>query len=577
MAVIGQDWYDLNGSRGYPVDDGALGEDDAGRPIPPGLLVDCRLHFPDSAGRYAFIGALSSTPGLVTAIFLAADEPARPLATEAGGAPTAVPIASITLARPIDVGRHYPVQPLYPGAGGWIVLGPGIEEPYTGKFSSVRQSQLLARCTRSFRTPPIPSIGKEFVAGPLTGLVRVLGGADIEVILGTRPIRGVPRDCLIVRLADDLNRNVLQTYAGPCAGRPEGHTCARPGLELLNTVGPDCAGNLEIEFRGIVASPLAGGGGVVLDLGVGLADACVRGKYVPDDLGRLPGEFVDLCSSESLSLPSEAASESLTSSSDLSESVHSLDCVGLPFGDGFDDPDLRPGWQLEIGAWEFATDDSPEEEYGRVEVAAPAAPAAAQAPIPPRQVGWVVPTPSLQPAVPLGEDVARIDRALTLVDASRRNVFIWDDCGYDYSLGLACRTHVKLRPGAQMNGGLVINYHRVGVGLRPHYYYLAISATVNSFELWYYNGTNLSRLAGIGMPSPWLIRPGFWYEIAATTRLGPAGRAVIGGTLRAVEQADMPQASLSLAVADYMPADGKFGLATDRAAALFSFFELKVG
>lgn len=295
-------FYALNGVRGYPIDDAALGEDDAGRLVPPGLLVDCRLRFPDTAGRYAFLGALSATPGLVTAIFMASDAPARPASGEAAAAETAVPIAAVTVQKPLDAWRHYPVDALYPGTGGWVVFGEGVEEPYSGRFSSVRQGQILARCARPYRPLPVPSIGKEFVSGPLTGLVKVLGGADIEVLKGQRTVRGRPTDCLIVRLVDDLNRNVLQLYAGPCAGRPESYTCPKPGLELLNEVGPDCAGNLTIDFRNVAAVPLAGGGGVTLDLGVGLADACAGGKYLPGPDGQLPGEYEDLCSSEFLAV-----------------------------------------------------------------------------------------------------------------------------------------------------------------------------------------------------------------------------------------------------------------------------------
>jgi hypothetical protein len=604
MPVINQNWYNLNSVRGYPVDDGARGEDDAGGLIPPGLLVDCRLRFPETAGRYAFIGALSVSAHLVTAIFLAADEPACPVVTEASGSLAGVPIAAVSLTKPLEAGRHYPVESLYPGTGGWVVFGDGVEDPYSGRFSSVRQSQILPRCARPYRLLPIPAIGKEFVSGPLTGLVRILGGADIEVVRKQRVVHGQPRDCLVVRLADDLNRNVLQLYAGPCAGRPETRTCARPGLELINTVGPDCDGNVNIEFRHARVTPFMTGGGLTVDIGVGLADACPP-PYVPDMQGRLPGEFLDLCSSESLSLASESVSLDSSMESSLSESQQLHDCTGLPFEDGFDQLRLHPSWSLLLGTMLFEADDSPEEAFGQfilrqtteelyTLMPAPLAPphdvlapgeaarrhatdvyAVGTAPAAVRPIGGNAPLAPLQFAAPLGYIVEPVDRSIVLHDTSRRNVLVWDDCGYDYTLDLTCRTHLKMKSGTHMNGGIILNYRHGTALVRPQYHLLLANASDNAFGLWYYNGTNLSKMVDVTMPVPWLIKPDLWYEVVGRTRLGTTGKVVIEATLRGIEQPNMPVANISVAVANYLPADGKFGLGTNQAQCLFSFFELR--
>jgi hypothetical protein len=560
MPATNHNFYNLNGVRGYPVDDAALGVDDVGQPIPPAILVDCRLRFPEAAGRYAFIGGLTSAPGLATIIFLASDEPAQPTLPDASGAPTAVPIAAITVPKPFDYGRHYPIEALYPGTGGWVVFGPGAETIYSGRFSSVRQSQLLARCARPYRPPPIPSVGKEFVAGPLTGLVRILGGADIEVSRAMRKIRGRDTECLVFRLADDLGRNVLTYYAGPCAGRPESRTCPRPALEAINGVSPDCAGNIEIEFRNALAAPFVGGGGITLDVATGLIDACAP-PFLPDPDGRLPGTYDDLCSSESVAL-----SESL--SLGVPDTGDPLTAIGLPYQDAFDAPALAPAWQTALGMASLAASDSPSEEGGMT--TDPAVPGDVG------QIGWRAPLPPFHFVQPTGTGGGTpIDRAVSLNDVSRRNVLLWDDPGYTYSLGLTCRTQLQMIAGLQTNGGVVINYHQVGAELRPAYHLVLANATTNSFELLYYNGTNLTTMTGIALPEPWLLAPDVWYEIAVTTRLGATGQVVIEGTLRDPAHADLAPASLSLAVNNYLPASGKFGLGTDRARCRFAFFALQ--
>jgi hypothetical protein len=552
MGLTNFNFYAANATRRYPIDDGARAVDDAGAPLPFGVLVDCHLRWPETAGLYAHLGALAVTEHLVTMVFLV----------------ESVPIAAATIRKPPDVGRAYAVEALYPGAGGWIVLGPGVDEPYSGRFTSAAQSLILPRCAAAYRVPPIPSIGKEFLDGALAGLVTLRSGADIAIQKAQREIAGAVRDCLVIRLVDDLDRNVLAVYSGPCSGRPESRTCPRPALEELNTVVPDCNGNLTIEFRNVAATPLAGGGGVVLDLARGLAASCAE-KYLPDDAGRLPAEADDLCSSQSEILPPPPPPPPPPPDSSSVVLVPPT-CVGLPYGDGFDAATLNPAWVAPLGSWAFEADDSPEEAYGVATFIDNPDPAD-----PGRMVGW----PTLLPAGPMAEPrttaAIPVMQALAAQDQSRRNVILWDDCGYDNTLGLTARTHVKLKPGIQSNGGLVLNYRLASTTLRPQYYLLLASANTSSLELWEYNGTTISKLIGVPTPDPFKVLTERWYELTAGARLGGTGRVVVDGTLRAVDQPLMPVVTLSLAVNDYPPASGKMGLGSINAHALFSFYELQ--
>ena len=114
MAIRNQNWYDHNSSRNYPLDDLATAVDDSGQRLPSHFLADLYLKFPIVAGRIAYLGGITVGPGIVTAVILAADGP---------DSKTGIPLAAVSLPRPVTPWRQYALDPLYPGVGGWIVFG----------------------------------------------------------------------------------------------------------------------------------------------------------------------------------------------------------------------------------------------------------------------------------------------------------------------------------------------------------------------------------------------------------------------------------------------------------------------
>ena len=120
MPIRNQNWYDLNESRPFPVDDTATGMSDAGSRLPSDLIADLQLRFRDSAGRRAWFGAVTNTPSIVTVTILATDE-----ALTAG---SFMPLATISLPKPVVARRPYALDAQYPGAGGWIVFGEEIDD-----------------------------------------------------------------------------------------------------------------------------------------------------------------------------------------------------------------------------------------------------------------------------------------------------------------------------------------------------------------------------------------------------------------------------------------------------------------
>ena len=477
MPIRGQNWYNLNSHRRYPLDTAATGESDAGRNMPDDVLVDCHLRWPSSLGKYAFVSSIVATSRLVSLTFLASDTPALsggcPQSTSLGVNPSSsgslgsmssdipkppplasqavfTPLAAITLPREqVVVHRQYAVEGLVPGVGGWVVFGEGIEQPdFDARFATVQQTMLLPRCARAYTQLPIPNMAKQFNVQPLTGLVLIRGGNDIKVFKDTREIAGEERDALVIRLESDVGRNVLDDYKGPCGGRPESRTCNKPPVEQINSVAPDCDGNINLIFVSTsvaVGTPSNSQGGFVVDYTLGLEDACTRDDDLPKD-GRLPNEYDDQCllvSSASVSLPSQslgsegsAAPEPPVSESSEVPPV----CAELPYTETFGDA-TADNFVVKAGAFSAAG-------------------------------GIYVPT-----------------------QTGRRNASVWDDCAYSHVRDHICEVKLRLTKTGTPNGGMIIDWRTAGVPLREEYFLIELFKPTDSFRLRFYNGGAFITLA----------------------------------------------------------------------------------
>lgn len=323
-SLRNQGWENQNESRAYPLDDGASAIDDNGNQLPAVLIADLKALVPETAGKYLYIGAVTATPVIVTVIILATDD------LDVAGQP----VLTISQKTPVVFHKQYDMSAQIPGAGGWITFGEGIGATrYSGRFSTARQSLLAPLAARWYRTPRIPSVGKLGSPG-LTGLVKLVGGNDIEIVNECREVPGHPvpsfetaycipddfgttsRNVVVFRLKNKApsQQNVFAQYVGPCGNRPESKTCGDPEpIEFIGPVTPDCCGNITIEFRGcaqisavqqLVTVDEHGAAiltqdacGIVVDCGLGLADACVSQAKLPDADGNLPDEPLDLCAS----------------------------------------------------------------------------------------------------------------------------------------------------------------------------------------------------------------------------------------------------------------------------------------
>jgi hypothetical protein len=296
MSARDNNFYGLNSNRSYPLSDAATGIDDAGTRLPFGILVDARIRFPKGLGRVIYVNAVTVSPGVVTLVFLCGPDPVPLGATDtAGTSLTFTPIASISVPQPAPRFRALALTALVPGVGGWIVLGGSIDSSYSGRFSQPAQSALLTRCATPYTPPSLSSVQVPLGSNVLSGTISLKAGGDLSITTQTRTIAGASVKALVLSLADSIGRDVLSTYAGPCGGRPESGSCSLPGIEYVNGVTPDAAGNLTVTIIGGTSTGFVGGGGLGIAIPYTVADLCGNSSVLPNSVGQLPDTPTDLC------------------------------------------------------------------------------------------------------------------------------------------------------------------------------------------------------------------------------------------------------------------------------------------
>jgi hypothetical protein len=268
-------FYALNASRGYPLDDTATGISDTGEKLPDGVIVDCTLRFPDTYGALAFVSATTATAQVTTVIVNA---------SSALNSDESLPLAAVNISgRPV-FGRAYEFRALVDGVAGWIVFGQLSDAEFQGRFTTAAQGLLLPRCCRAFNALPIPYIALEPPSRKLKGLVSLFGGVDISVIQARRFIDGAFRNCIAIGLEGN-RADLLAKYVGACGARPESNNCQSDPIEAINDALPDEFGNIEIVFDGFDTSTIDGG--AVINSKLGFDRLCTSID--------LPDNGVDLC------------------------------------------------------------------------------------------------------------------------------------------------------------------------------------------------------------------------------------------------------------------------------------------
>lgn len=528
MPVRNQNWYDLQEGRRYPLDDLSTGIDDAGEPIADNIIVDCHIRFPNTLGNYAYISALHVSDNIVTAIVSVADAVGSPAVFK--------PIASISLAKPIETGVNQPVTPLVHGVAGWIAFGSGIGENFSGKYSAPIQTLITKRCARPYRPLPIPTLGKIALSTALSGIVKVLGRSPVVASYEITDVDGAQVPAIVFRLAGNLgDGNTLNDYGGPCKKRPESGTCNQPGLQNINGITPDCDGNIQITAVGFSILPFKNlqgdcDGGIDLITDRGLAEACAENS-IPYKRHR------DLCVPES------------ENSDGLTYWPNPIDQIPTP-------PDIVSSISLgdpDITGSCFPINTCIDFAYGSSSAFL-------------TKTGLFVFEPIAPPEF-CSPDALAADEKYSYVaaDISGLNLAVLRNCGADITTGQSVTVQLRLAPGPRRNGGVILNYVPADQANQKPATFVAVVLDIDAggLRIVRYNGSNFV----VEAIAVFTIKPNNWYEIAASAQ--KIGNSVtISATATNMEDASNT-VTLTTSTSKFGTPTGAIGLFSNRAYTYF--------
>lgn len=328
------EWLNENSTRAYPMDDNATALLKNGGRLPENLLVDCRIILPfDGTRRRGCLSSVTVTAKLVTLTFDSVLESVDGLNE---------PIAVLTLLRPIIPYKLYPITAVKEGVGGWIALGDGIENlgEFDYRLFNSSAGILVPEAVITYEDSGVSSVSLRNRSPKLTGVVQLSAGNDISITKARRNIDGVYRDAIVIAMSDDVDIDTMKQYIGECLGRPEGRSCFNTPIYEINSVKPDCYGNIELVIEDRPEAPITviplEVGGMVLEPEFGLDAACVdpigsdRPPYDFDDPYSPPSPEPGLPPAEYLETFDDGATEHFLAK----DSVHFETWAGLPFSAG---------------------------------------------------------------------------------------------------------------------------------------------------------------------------------------------------------------------------------------------------
>lgn len=539
MPIRNQNWYDLQATRRYPLDENSTGVDDAGAFIRDSIVVDCHIRFPETLGLYTYIQGITITPKLITIIFGVGNHP------EDTAGPSIAALAIQRSAATQNV--NLDLSPLQAGVAGWVVLGAGITEDFVGRYTTPQQTLISPRCARAYRPLPIPSIGKLNMATSLQNIVTLAAQSPLTAKAEKHVIAGKEVDAIVFRLeGEDQTFNPLQFFQGPCAQRPESGTCPKPALETINGVAPDCDGNINIVFDGFDAYPYVNCGGVDVISNLGLSAACAAGepksrRVIQDKC--YPAQSLSAGDDQYWSppLPSPRPPVIIVSES-LPAENWPITCATVPIC-----LDFSAG-----AAPDFIT-----------------------------KKGLFVFTPQQAPAQ-CGAEVNEGDSSLALqehftyaaADIVGANISLFKNCASDWALDKTISVEMRATTnGLQRNGGVVFNYLRGNPALRIPTTYMAatVDFTRGSVCLLRWNGARLVT----EYAAPFLLYVDKWYRLAVRSA-AVNSTVIVTVTAQALEAgAAAVSFTVPIPAAAYGDPTGQAGLFSDRAYTFFNKFRIE--
>lgn len=537
MPVRNQNWYNLQSTRRYPLDDKSTGVDDAGAFIRDDILVDCHIRFPETLGNYLYVQGITVSANLITIVFGAAET------LTSTDNPT---VAAISVSKPAAANVHYAVEALQDGVSGWVVFGPGVDTNFTGRYTTPAQTYIGLRNARPYRPLPIPTLGKIDLGTSLSGLVRLTATPPVtatyidETLLASdqrlpkydpqtqttnfEPVRAI----LFSTEAPNIAFNPLTYFLGPCGQRPESGTCPKTPIERINGLQPDCAtGNINIVGgNGLTVRTFAECGGLDVTTPLGLEESCAPDR----EKGKQPK---DNCPCDDpYNKTDYYCWPPFTRDGAICEE-NSEPCPALPICVSFS-PCHEPLFEIVSGSFSVATALAPP-------VCCPP-----------------------EPGITSHEIYAATRPGST-------NIALYRGCASDWAFNHTISVEVQPRSaGARQNGGVVANYMRVTEGGRCKTKYIAAIVDLGASELQIYrfDGSVLIKEAGLNVTTDTT----HWYKLSVTAASAGTATAITAALYDITAGTQI--ASLVTNVEDYEAVNGRAGLFTNNSAAYFNKFEV---
>jgi hypothetical protein len=549
MAIRNQNWYNLNESRDYPLDDTASAVSDSEERLPQNIISDMRVRWPDWAGKYAFLGSVAVTSGAVTVTVLVAPDLENVLSDYIPIGVTSVPLASL------EEGRQYSLESMYPGAFGYVVFGSGVLNNYNGRFAKPEQTLLAPRAARPHAGLSVTGLGKLYDQVPLTGLVTLNAADPLQITHDERTIDGVVRDAIIFSLVEETDTvdsasaftSVFEAMSGPCGKRPESGNCGTPApIEYINAVPPDCDGVVEIEFKGCaVIGRNTDDCSIIIDCDMGTSDTC-EPPFIPTLAGLLPSEFTPVIPTppippEPTPIPEDSISEPVI-----------IPPGGLPYCDNFGDQ-IADDFSVVGGAWTFDSEISEED---------------------------------LCPWLSVSDSESISDSGVSSYSystdngtgISSRNMSIWTPD--TQTIHRLYQTDLLIRDGTTApgyNGGILVNYRVGSDGAKTFWLgHIDLSTTPARFSLNYFNGLFMTELVG----QDYYLAKESWYRISMEVAPdSPSGETVYINLRCQLDGIDDPTVSIVLGphrvpVSSYIPDSELAGFHSHQSSTLFSFWRV---
>jgi len=534
MPIRNQNWYNLQATRRYPLDDKSTGISDDGGTIREDIIVDCHIRFAPTLGEHIYVQGINVSQNLVTVVLGAATALAAP-ATACGS------VAVVSIPQPVTPGVNYAVQPLQPGIVGWITFGPGVDTNFVGRYSTPAQTFIHARNARPYYELPVPTLGKLGVGTALAGLVGLTADNPVtatyyenyappqydpetDEIDDEHPVRAI----VFSTISPTAEFNPYERFLGPCGQRPESGNCPSTPIERINGLPPDCnTGNINIVVGpGLTARPFADCGGLDITTPKKLSVACAN---EPKSEKKRADECCDYVDGES------EFCWATTNADSLAGEDEQLPVADVPVAVSFRQNcrPAEPTFAAVTGLFAIAQTLAPPDICQN------------------------------------SGDPPSVHDVLLSQSATGHNTYLYRAYASDWAYNTVVSVEFKPRT-ARDNGGVILNRVRVVENGATVVKYIAAvyDARAEELQIWRYNGKTLIKEAQVSVP--YIAQ---WYKISVYAT--PSGsEAAIVAQLYA-QQTGAVIATLATTIQDYEAVNGRVGLIARAANTYFNKFEVQ--